>query len=146
MDKLCLLLALVVILMSSAISECSLQCAHACQKSSVFSSENAFVKPPMSDMMQKKWLLEHVIHPNTKQQAPATCKEIKDLTQLLCGQVLCPARRLLSVSDSSKCGVSIRICVWLTERAHRLRELSPTILREWIHPQGHKMDTSQDSR
>ena len=40
-----------------------------------------------------------------------------------------PRQEVVRVSDSSKCGVAIRICVWLIEREHGLRELSPTTLR-----------------
>lgn len=79
----CLLIVSVVILMSIVISYGSSKCAHACQQSPVFSSENAFVIPSISDVLQRKVLLRHAIHPKTKKQAPATCKVIKDLTWLL---------------------------------------------------------------
>lgn len=55
-----------VILMSVVISYCASECAHACQQSPVFSSENAFVIPSVHDVMQRKLLLQYAIHPKTK--------------------------------------------------------------------------------
>lgn len=97
----------------------------------VFSSENEFVIPSISDVMQRKLLLQHAIHP---QQNTSTCYVQGDqkpyMVTLLPSPL--PCQEVISISDSSKGSVSIRICVWLTERINWDNWAPPSLGREFI--------------
>lgn len=57
-----------------------------------------------------------------------------------------PHQEVVRVSDSTKHGVSIRICIWMTRTENQLKELGCPIPGRGVHPEGHKTDTSHDFR